>query len=147
MVRCAAYNCTGVGKSLFRFPTDRDLLKRWLANLKREDFRPNDHSRLCQDHFESPCFERNPDLMEITGAKFKLSLKPDAVPTKFCFGEPKLKSHQKGKRAYLTSKLQPRLSPTKCSPTRRIRSGSAYHKRRRLEVRTIFLSICVRNYC
>ena len=81
MVRCAAYNCTGVGKSLFRFPTDRDLLKRWLANLKREDFRPNDHSRLCQDHFESPCFERNPDLMEITGVKFKLSLKPDAVPT------------------------------------------------------------------
>ena len=140
MVRCASYNCTGVGKSLFRFPTNAALLKRWLVNMKREDFRPTKHSRLCQDHFEPTSFERNPEILKMTGVSLKLTLKSDAIPTKFCFGEPKMKSQQKGRRSYLAAKLQPRLSPRKSSPKMLRRVGGAYEKRRRQEVLNVHSS-------
>ena len=76
----------------------------------------------------------------MTGVSLKLTLKSDAIPTKFCFGEPKMKSQQKGRRSYLAAKLQPRLSPRKSSPKMLRRVGGAYEKRRRQEVLNVHSS-------
>ena len=135
MVGCSAYNCTGKGKSLFLFPENPQLRKQWVRNTKRANFRPSATSRLCQDHFKPICFERNPEMMELTGVYFKLKLKPDAVPTEFDFSSPKIKCQMKGKKTYLASKfkrqLEPRLSPRKNASTA---AGGALVKRKRQEV-------------
>ena len=64
----------------------------------------------------------------MTGESVKLTLKSDAIPTKFYFGEPKMKSQQKGRRSDQTAKLQPRLSPRKFNPKMLRRVGGAYAK-------------------
>ncbi len=109
MVGCSAYNCTGKGKSLFTFPNDPALRRQWVRNMKRSNFKPSTSSRLCQTHFKSDCLERNPELMEITGVRFKLKLKADAVRTEFDFSSPKMKGQVKGKTTFLASKLKTRL--------------------------------------
>ena len=101
MVGCSAYNCTGKGKSLFTFPENPIIRRQWIRNTKRENF--------------------NPELMELTGIRFKLKFKADAVPTEFDFSSPKFKCNVKGKRPYLGSRfaskfqkqLEPSLSPRK----------------------------------
>ena len=46
MVVCSAYNCTGDGKALFKFPKDVALRRKWVQNVKRQNFRPTLASRL-----------------------------------------------------------------------------------------------------
>ena len=137
MVVCSAYNGTGDGKALFKFPKDVALRKRWVQNVKRQNFRPTLASRLCESHFTNDCFVTNPELMKTTGIYFKLALRDDAIPTIFDFSSPKKKCQQKGKHTFLMSKtLRPKLSPTKSSPVKRFkRSGGAFVKRKRNEVR------------
>ncbi|KAH7959527.1 hypothetical protein HPB49_011641 [Dermacentor silvarum] len=60
-----------------RFPWSRsDLCSRWVANLKRDKWRPSPGSRLCSDHFTESCFDRT---------QARTRLRPDAVPTIFNF--------------------------------------------------------------
>ena len=136
MVVCSAYNCTGDGKALFKFPKDVALRRKWVQNVKRRNFRPTLASRLCESHFTNDCFVTNPELMKATGIYFKLALRDDAVPTIFDFSSPKKKCHQKGKHTSTMSKtLRPKLSPTKGSPVKKFkRSGGAFIKRKRNEV-------------
>ena len=42
----------------------------------------NEHWRLCGDHFEADCFKRIP-------GSTRVNLKPESIPTKFCFVEEK----------------------------------------------------------
>ena len=68
----------------FKFPTDPLLLKKWLVKIKRANFKPTKHSRLCAVHFETTCFERDPETMAALGyAGAGVSLKSDAVPSIF----------------------------------------------------------------
>ena len=67
MVYCAAYGCKNDsrkinikdGVSYHRFPKDEKLLREWLAKIARADFTPTKESRLCSQHFEPHCYERD----------------------------------------------------------------------------------------
>ena len=70
------------GISSHRLPTQNSLLQKWLAKISRVDFVVTKDTRLCSDHFEPDCFER--DLKaELLGLKATRTLKPDALPTIF----------------------------------------------------------------
>jgi hypothetical protein len=63
---CQAYGCStrqGYGKSLFCFPDPvkkKDLYLTWLANLSLEEsFTSTKNKLVCEDHFETSCFEGN----------------------------------------------------------------------------------------
>lgn len=48
--------CDGIFSPL-RFPfSDKDRLQQWIHNIKRKDWTPNQHSRLCSQHFQQDCF-------------------------------------------------------------------------------------------
>ena len=56
-IYCVAWNCSnrsskGSGLKFHNFPMkDSELLKRWVNAIRREDFTPTVHSRICGDHF------------------------------------------------------------------------------------------------
>ena len=90
MVYCCAVGCSHdsgsvskeQGISFHRLPTESSLLQEWLAKISRVDFVVTIDTRLCSDHFEPDCFER--DLKaELLGLKAKSTLKLNAVPTIF----------------------------------------------------------------
>lgn len=90
MVYCCAVGCSNDSRSVSKehgisfhlLPTENSLLQKRLAKISRVDFVVTKDTRLCSDHFESDCFER--DLKaELLGLKSKRTLKPDAVPTIF----------------------------------------------------------------
>ena len=90
MVYCVAFGCNANSSQgggihhFFKFPTDPLLLKKWLVKIKRANFKPTKHSRLCAVHFETTCFERDPETMAALGyAGARVSLKSDAVPSIF----------------------------------------------------------------
>lgn len=62
---------------LFRFPKDALRRKRWFINLRRDNFKVTNHSKICSKHFTPDSFDR-----EKFGATW---LKKDAVPTLFDF--------------------------------------------------------------
>ncbi|KAK0153741.1 THAP domain-containing protein 1 [Merluccius polli] len=81
MPSCSASNCSsrsggkGPKVSLFRFPlSDGERLRRWVAGVRRQDWRPTAGASLCALHFAEDCF------LQAAG---KRSLTPDAVPTIF----------------------------------------------------------------
>lgn len=63
--------------NFFSFPKDADRRKLWEINIRRENFKATDHSRVCSKHFTEDCFDR-----EKFGAHW---LKKNAVPTIFNF--------------------------------------------------------------
>ena len=75
--RISLYRCT---------LNDKDLLKKWLVKIKRENFEPNSNSRICSSHFEE-------DRFQCLNFSEKQLLKKDALPTVFSF-----KSAPKSKR-------------------------------------------------
>ncbi|XP_074786880.1 THAP domain-containing protein 8 [Athene noctua] len=67
--------------SFYKFPLhDTPRLRRWLAQMRREDWLPTRHQHLCSDHFEPSCFQYR------WGVRY---LRPDAVPTIFPCGPTK----------------------------------------------------------
>ena len=64
---CQAYSCLtwqGYGKSLFHFPDPvkkKEFYMTWLTNLNIEEtsFTSTKHKLVCEDHFETSCFEGN----------------------------------------------------------------------------------------
>ncbi|GFX15405.1 THAP domain-containing protein 3 [Trichonephila clavipes] len=86
MTYCAAYGCNNSkkkdncrNKTFFQFPLKNpNLLKTWIAKIRREKFVPSYASVLCSDHFEEDCFE----YQNFTNRRH---LKPGSVPTNFVF--------------------------------------------------------------
>lgn len=77
--------------SFHSFPlNNKVLLKEWLSQIKRENFLPTKHSKLCSEHFEEDCFI----YQNFTGRRL---LKRNAVPTKFSFSKTK---KQRKKNSY-----------------------------------------------
>ncbi|KAG8191998.1 hypothetical protein JTE90_001734 [Oedothorax gibbosus] len=63
------------------------MLKRWIIALRRDNFKPTGHHRICSDHFTPDRFYKN--------RKRKKVLLPEAVPTKFNFTDgPKIKNYK-----------------------------------------------------
>ncbi|KAK4289141.1 hypothetical protein Pmani_037873 [Petrolisthes manimaculis] len=64
-VSCAAYGCTSRFNkensptlTFHKFPKDGELLEKWLHNVRRENFTPSKHTRLCSKHFKEEDFDR-----------------------------------------------------------------------------------------
>ncbi|XP_049962320.1 THAP domain-containing protein 1-like [Schistocerca serialis cubense] len=79
---CSAFNCTNrsdktTNISYYKFPLkDKEITKRWVINMKRENWFPTTASYLCSAHFEEK-------YMYHTNVQRRLLSKP--VPTIFNF--------------------------------------------------------------
>ena len=90
MVRkCIAYGCsksTNDGVSLFQFPKDDSLKRKWTKQVQRTRAGwPGACATtvLCCDHFEKDCLEDSCHLSATFGIKKLARLKPNAIPTIF----------------------------------------------------------------
>ena len=87
--RCVAAGCSHTfkdGVSLYKFPKDSGLRKKWVDQVRRtrDKWMPTDTSELCCRHFEDSCFEPDSNLSEAMGlGKRKARLKANAIPTIF----------------------------------------------------------------
>ncbi|XP_041499088.1 THAP domain-containing protein 3 isoform X3 [Microtus oregoni] len=63
-----------------RFPFSRpELLKEWVLNIGRVNFKPKQHTVICSEHFRPECFSAFGN---------RKNLKHNAVPTVFAFQNP-----------------------------------------------------------
>ena len=73
------------GVSLYRFPSDEQVKKLWIKQVKTHRAHwdgPSTYSVLCSHHFKEDCFEEGPlQLTEEYVSKRKL--RKDAIPTVF----------------------------------------------------------------
>ena len=86
--RCVAAGCSLThkdGVSIFHFPKDPVLRKKWADQVRRtrDKWEPTDNSVLCSKHFEDGSFELDSQLAKAMGMKRKVRLKPNALPTLF----------------------------------------------------------------
>ena len=86
--RCVAAGCSLThkdGVSIFHFPKDPVLRKKWADQVRRtrDKWEPTDNSVLCSKHFEDGCFELDSQLAKAMGMKRKVRLKPNGLPTLF----------------------------------------------------------------
>lgn len=97
---CSAYDCNNRGDrtkniSFHSFPLKNDkLLKDWMVKIKRDNFTPKKHSKICSEHFEADCF-----ILEMFSGRKRL--KPDAVPTKFSFIKEKSRAKNSNQLRYV----------------------------------------------
>lgn len=81
MTGCCVPGCSGSskkGQRLFRFPRDSGRRKAWECQVKRDGWRPNDNSKVCELHFDQNQYEANRQ----DGRRL---LKQTAVPLLFDF--------------------------------------------------------------
>ena len=78
-VACSNTHCDRV--SLFRFPRDPNIRKKWVKQVQhtRAKWKPTGNSVLCSEHLEENCFE--PIIVAQFRFRIKLTrkLKPDTV--------------------------------------------------------------------
>ena len=82
--RCVAAGCSNTykdGVSLFLFPKDPVIFKKWAQQVQRgrDKWKPSQHSVLCSCHFAPECYEPSTEVLGLE--KQKPRLKGDAVPT------------------------------------------------------------------
>lgn len=77
---CNRYSSRRKQLTFHRFPFSRpELLKEWVLNIGRADFKPKQHTVICSEHFRPECFSAFGN---------RKNLKHNAVPTVFAFQEP-----------------------------------------------------------
>lgn len=79
---------TAIGNYFLRFPIGdarKELLSKWLHEMKRKGFKPNQYHKICSVHF------RDTDFVKLPGFRYT-RLKDDAIPSKFEFPEHLLKN-------------------------------------------------------
>lgn len=77
---CNRYNSRKKQLTFHRFPFSRpELLKEWVLNIGRTDFKPKQHTVICSEHFRPECFSAFGN---------RKNLKHNAVPTVFAFQDP-----------------------------------------------------------
>ena len=87
--RCVAFGCGNTAKdgvSLFSFPKDPVLSKKWTEQGKRtrdEWLGPTKYSFLCSCHFTEDCFQPDVVVAASLGLSKRMKLKSDAIPTVF----------------------------------------------------------------
>ena len=72
---CCAVGCKnefrkGGRLSFYKFPADKSVRSKWIAAVKRENWTPSEHDKLCSEHF-------------VSGARSKDPLAPNFVPSLF----------------------------------------------------------------
>lgn len=97
---CSAFGCNNSGAgnknvSFHSFPLkNKNLIKVWLAKIKRKNFKPSKYSKICSDHFEPECFK-----IEMFSGRRHLTV--DAVPTKFSFIKENSRNMNSYQRRYV----------------------------------------------
>ena len=88
---CSAIGCSnrhvkGGTKAFHKFPLkNKELCKRWVVALKRENFTPTSYSCICSDHFTPNDYNYCLPDKNFAGVNHKPTLKHDAVPSRFVF--------------------------------------------------------------
>ncbi|XP_041965645.1 THAP domain-containing protein 1-like isoform X1 [Alosa sapidissima] len=77
---CCAVGCNNSksnkdGHTFYNIPKNKERRQKWIAAIKRDQWTPTEHSRLCNEHF-------------ITGQKSENPLHPDYVPSLFAYLKP-----------------------------------------------------------
>ncbi|XP_001377439.2 THAP domain-containing protein 3 [Monodelphis domestica] len=76
---CNRYSSRRKQLTFHRFPFSRpELLKEWVLNIGRGNFKPKQHTVICSEHFKPDCFSAFGN---------RKNLKQNAVPTVFAFQE------------------------------------------------------------
>ncbi|XP_043850207.1 THAP domain-containing protein 3 isoform X2 [Dromiciops gliroides] len=76
---CNRYSSRKKQLTFHRFPFSRpELLKEWVLNIGRGNFKPKQHTVICSEHFKPDCFSAFGN---------RKNLKQNAVPTVFAFQE------------------------------------------------------------
>ncbi|XP_041090493.1 THAP domain-containing protein 8-like, partial [Polyodon spathula] len=116
---CTAPNCnnsagqTSSDKkiSFYKYPLhEPGRLKRWLTNMKRENWTPSKHQHLCNEHFTPSCFDLRWGIRYLTS---------DAVPTVFDVSDSHVKRKSScsqrpsnpDKRPKISSKTETAVAP------------------------------------
>ena len=92
--RSGHYKKDGWKNSLFKFPKDEAMKKKWLRNIKRDDFQPSKCSRICSLHF-LPEFIKKTKVQKLdNGQTEEVPIKfprlaKDALPTLYDFKDSK----------------------------------------------------------
>ncbi|XP_062046345.1 THAP domain-containing protein 3 isoform X2 [Lepus europaeus] len=77
---CNRYGNRRKQLTFHRFPFSRpELLKEWVLNIGRANFKPKKHTVICSEHFSPECFSAFGN---------RKNLKHNAVPTVFAFQDP-----------------------------------------------------------
>lgn len=90
-VHCCVPLCTSSAKlsgtlSFHSFPSDVDLRKRWLVNIRRDDFCPTSNSKVCGKHFSSD------QIIEPQTREAQKKLVTGAVPVIFAWNDYAVKA-------------------------------------------------------
>ena len=64
MPYCVAYNCNNsekysVSLHIYKFPSDDKVRNIWIDKIRRKNWTPSQHSRLCSQYFTHDCFEED----------------------------------------------------------------------------------------
>ncbi|XP_067136931.1 THAP domain-containing protein 1-like [Centruroides vittatus] len=87
MVRyCSAFGCNNMWKpdstlSWHKFPKEKEICRKWVNKMKRENFEPTEASVLCSDHFTKDCFYTRGQ------ENSKIRLRSGSIPTIFSFSD------------------------------------------------------------
>ncbi|XP_048874704.1 THAP domain-containing protein 1 isoform X1 [Brienomyrus brachyistius] len=85
---CSAYGCKNryhkdKNISFHKFPLARpDICGKWVAAMRRNNFKPTKYSNICSQHFTKDCFKQECN---------NRVLKENAVPSLFCLGRTQKK--------------------------------------------------------
>ena len=135
MPQCVAFNCTnqaGKGLAMFTFPKDQNKSRIWTEKLKRKNFVPTAHSRLCEKHFLDSDFviSRTFAASVEFNKDFRLRLRDGAVPSVFDFSSPPPRKSSAAKELPAPSPAGPSPAPS----AKRPRISTAVKKRNKLQV-------------
>ena len=133
--RCVAAGCSNTPSdlvSLFKFPNDATLRRKWEKQVQRTraQWKATDHSYLCSDHFNEDCFEVDSALALQFGMKKRRRLKPGVVPTVFHRPSTEHSEDQPSTSRKRTAGSSPQAVDAICK-----RKREAAEKRERQEVR------------
>ncbi|KAL5245952.1 hypothetical protein ACI65C_013360 [Semiaphis heraclei] len=108
---CVAYGCQnraspGQSTHFFRFPhSNEELMKKWIEAIKRKNFKPSQHSRICSDHFTNDDFQIRPDAS-------RPLLRLDATPSVFPAFPPYYQKVKKQRKNPMTRNPRPVIDTT-----------------------------------
>ena len=142
--RCVAAGCSNTyseNVSLFKFPKDPVLQRKWVKQVQRTRAQwsgPSEHSVLCSDHFDVSCFEPDSGLASQMGIQKQIRLKADAIPTVFerpsASGGPSLHSLPEAGPSTLLSRKRTSSSSSHADVVSLKTKRAAYEKRERSRV-------------
>lgn len=110
--------------NFFRFPLKNEqLLKKWIASMKREKWEPKKSNYICSAHFTEDCLRRY---------SLQVRLKEDAVPTVFCF-PPHLQKVSQPRRRLFRCQVDPSKIAAAASSTFKANLSPKQHTRSALQ--------------